>query len=150
MEKGINCTLGNGSIKGESEREKHVNVIQDLFRNWDQTESFAADSIILSETAEADVLYIILSGEIELSLKGEVLSRETAGGIIGESAILGYNQGSPTVRALTAVKLARLDREQFNRMIAGNPAFSQQVLVAMANRLRAVNAYVSDKLESGE
>ena len=123
-----------------------MKFIQELFSNWSETESFPAGSIILSETGNVDGLYLVLSGELELSMRGEVLGRESAGGIIGEMAMIGAAAGNPTVRAVTEVSLARLDREQFNRLVATNPEFSQHALSSLANRLRAVNAFISAKL----
>lgn len=123
-----------------------MKFIQELFSNWSKKESLPADSIILSETGHVDVLYVVLSGELELSLRGEVLGRESAGGIIGEMAIIGAAVGNPTVRAVTEVSLARLERDQFNRLIAANPEFSQHALAIMANRLRTVNTFISAKL----
>ncbi len=125
-----------------------MKFIQQLFSKWSETDNFSADSIVLSETGNADVLYVVLSGELELSLRGEVLGQESAGGIIGEMAMIGATAGNPTVRAITDVRLARLDRDQFNRLIAANPEFSQHALAAMANRLRTVNTFISAKLES--
>jgi CRP-like cAMP-binding protein len=127
-----------------------MDVIRDLFSNWSETESFAAGSIVMSEAEDVDVLYLILSGKLELSLHGEVLGQETVGGIIGEMAIIGPASGNPTVRAITEVKLARLARDQFNRLIAENPNFAQHALVVMARRLRVVNTYISAKLETKE
>ena len=127
-----------------------MKFIQDLFSSWSDTEHFPADSIVLSETGDSGDVYVVLSGELELSLRGEPLGRETAGGIIGEMAMIGAASGNPSVRALTEVKLARLDREQFNSLIAANPEFSQHVLTVMANRLRTANDFISAKLESRE
>ncbi len=123
-----------------------MKFIQELFSNWSEKESFPANSIILSETGNADVLYVVLCGELELSLHGEVLGQESAGGIIGEMAMIGAVAGNPTVRAITEVSLARLNRDQFNRLIAANPEFAQHAMAIMASRLRTVNAFISAKL----
>lgn len=122
-----------------------MKFIQELFRNWSEKQDYPAGSIILSETGNADAMFVVLSGNLELSLRGEVLGQESAGGIVGEMAMIGAAAGNPTVRALTDVSLARLDRAQFNRLIAANPEFSQHALVTMANRLRTVNTFISAK-----
>jgi CRP/FNR family transcriptional regulator, cyclic AMP receptor protein len=123
-----------------------VKFIQELFSKWTGTVQFPADSIVMSEAGSADVLFVVLSGELELSLRGEVLGQVSAGGIIGEMAMIGAVAGNPTVRAITDVSLARLDRDQFNRLIAANPEFSHHALAALANRLRTVNNFISAKL----
>ncbi|HKX57686.1 MAG TPA: cyclic nucleotide-binding domain-containing protein [Xanthomonadales bacterium] len=119
----------------------------ELFKNWDDILEYPAGKQILSEETAVTNLFVVLSGEVELSLRGKLLGKESTGGIIGEMAILSSVAGNPTVRALTAVRLARLSREQFTRLISDNPAFSQQALLSMAKRLRAANAFISTQLE---
>ena len=121
-----------------------------LFNNWDDTLEFQAGKQILSEDTAVTNLFVILSGEVELSLRGNSLGKESTGGIIGEMAILSSVAGNPTARALTEVRLARLSPEQFTRLISENPAFSQHALFCMANRLKAANAFISSQLEGQE
>lgn len=122
----------------------------ELFKNWDDTVEFQAGAEIISEnSAEAD-LYVILSGDVELSLRGKLLGKESTGGMIGEMAMLPSVAGSPSARAVTQVKLARLSREQLDRLITANPAFSRHALLSLANRLRAANAFISAQLKDKE
>lgn len=123
-----------------------MKFIQELFSKWTETVQFPADTIVMSETGSADVLFVVLSGELELSLRGEVMGQVSAGGIIGEMAMTGAAAGNPTVRAITEVSLARLNRDQFDHLVATNPEFSQHALASLANRLRTANAFVSAKL----
>jgi len=127
-----------------------LNAFQTLFDKWADTADFSSGSVISSEEAPASVVFVVLSGEIELSLRGVSLGRVGAGGIIGEMAMIGSTTGSPTAKAATDVKLARLDRDQFNRMIANHPEFSLHALSAMASRLRAMNSFVEAQLGSRE
>jgi CRP/FNR family cyclic AMP-dependent transcriptional regulator len=127
-----------------------VSDILKLFKNWDDTLEFQAGTEIISEENALTNLFFILSGEVELSLRGKSLGKESSGGILGELAILSPLAGNPTARALTEVRLARLSRDQFNRLISEHPAFSQHALLSMANRLRAANAFISTQLEGRE
>ena len=43
----------------------------DLFDGWENTEEFTAGSLIYSEKESADVMYVILSGEVELTYHGQ-------------------------------------------------------------------------------
>lgn len=122
----------------------------ELFQNWDDTIDFEAGTQILSEDDATADLFVILSGEVELSLRGKALGKESAGGIIGEMAILSPAAGNPTARAITAVSVARLDPKQFTRLISENSAFSQHAMLSLANRLRAANAFISTQLEDSE
>ena len=115
----------------------------DMFRDWENTEEYDARTVIFSERDPADVMYVILSGEIELTLHGEPLGAEGEGGIIGEMAIINSATRSATATTLSKVKLARLDRNEFKALIADNTEFSLHVMAVLANRLRAVDQYIS-------
>jgi CRP-like cAMP-binding protein len=125
-----------------------VNALKELFANWDDTVNYASGSVVLAEDVAANAVFVVLSGELELSLHGVSLGQAAEGDIVGEMAMIGSASGNPTARALTDLKLARLDRDQFNRMIANHPEFSLHALAAMASRLRTMNAFVAAQLES--
>jgi CRP-like cAMP-binding protein len=115
----------------------------ELFHDWEDVEEYRAGTVIFSERDPADVMYIILSGEVELTLHGEPLGAEGEGGIIGEMAMINSSTRSATATTLTKVKLARLDREQFRAFIHDNTEFALHVMAVLANRLRAVNEYIT-------
>jgi CRP/FNR family cyclic AMP-dependent transcriptional regulator len=116
------------------------------FRNWKDTEEYPAASVIFPEGNPADHLYVILSGEVELSLRGNALDVEKPGGLIGEMALFESASRSSTATALTDVKLARLDRNQLAGLMNENTEFSLQLMSVLANRLRAINEYIATSL----
>jgi cGMP-dependent protein kinase len=118
----------------------------EMFRDWKDTVVYKAESVICSEGESADALYIIVSGEVELTLRGEILGIEKAGGIVGEMALINSATCSATAKALTDVSLARLDRDQLTLFSSQSPEFSMHVMAALASRLRAVDRYISARL----
>ena len=42
-----------------------------LFRDWEDVEEYHAGTVIFSEQDPADVMYVIMAGEIELTLHGK-------------------------------------------------------------------------------
>ena len=116
------------------------------FHNWKAVEQHPADTVIYPEGAPADSLYVVLSGEVELSLHGNTLEVEKTGGLIGEMAMFESATRSATATALTDVKLARLDRDQLALFMNESTEFSQQVMTVLANRLRVVNEYIATNL----
>lgn len=119
-----------------------------MFREWKDVEKYSAQTVIFTEGTPADVLYVIISGDVELSLRGESLGIEKTGGIIGEMAISPSALRNTTAAALTDVELARLTRYQLNMLMTRNPEFSLHVMGILANRLRAVNRYITFQLDS--
>jgi len=114
-----------------------------MFRDWQGVEEYSAGTIIFSEQDPADVMYVIISGEVGLTLHGEPLGAETEGGIIGEMAMIDSATYSATATTLGQAKLARLDRDQLREFIDGNTEFALHVMAVMANRLRAVDKYIT-------
>ncbi len=118
----------------------------ELFKDWENREVFEAQSVIFSENEPADVMFVVLSGEVELSLHDEVLGTETAGGIIGEMAIINSQSRNLTATAKTDVSLARLDKGQIRELVDMSSEFSFHAMATLANRLRAVDRYISDHI----
>lgn len=115
----------------------------EMFRDWQDVVEFRAKTVIFSERDEADVMYVVLAGEIELTLHGEPLGVESEGGIVGEMAMINSAPRSATATALSKVKLARVTREQFRAFVGENSEFSLLVMAVLANRLRAVDQYIT-------
>ena len=110
-------------------------------KKWNDTEDHSANANIFSAGDPADSLYVILSGELELTLDGDLLSTETAGGIVGEMAIIESAQQGATATSVTDVKLAKFNRDQLNEFMLQNAEFSLLVMDVLASRLRLVHEY---------
>jgi CRP/FNR family cyclic AMP-dependent transcriptional regulator len=115
----------------------------EMFRDWEDVEEFRSGTVIFTEQDPADVMYVIISGDVELTLHGQPLGAEGEGGIIGEMAMINSSKRSATATTLNKVRLARLDRDQFRGFIDENTEFALHVMAVMANRLRAVNEYIT-------
>lgn len=122
----------------------------DKFRDWEDVEEHRSQAVIFPAGSPADVLYVIISGEVELTLRGEQLGTEGVGGIIGEMAIPRSATRTATATALTDVKLARLNRDQLSELMSESNEFSLHVMTVLANRLRAVDAYITTQFERHE
>ena len=120
----------------------------DMFRNWKDVEEVRAKSVIFSEGDAPDVMYVILSGDVELTLHGEPLGAESTGGIFGEMAMINGAPRSATATTLSKSRLARVNREQFREFVEKSPDFSLHVMAVLANRLRAVDHYITTQFNS--
>lgn len=120
-----------------------------MFRNWEDMEEFHAQAVIFSEGDPADEMYVIVSGEVGLTLHGETVGTEREGSIFGEMAMINSATRSDTATALSEVRLARMDRERFRQLVNENSEFSFHVMSVLANRLRAIDDYISTKILGG-
>jgi CRP-like cAMP-binding protein/Zn-dependent protease len=74
---------------------------------------------IVTQGEKGDVFYAIGSGQVEVLQDGERTATIGPGGYFGEIALLGNVPRTATVLARTPARLFRLDREGFERAIAG-------------------------------
>jgi CRP-like cAMP-binding protein len=116
------------------------------FRDWEDIVEYPKRTVIFGEREPADVMYVIIKGDVELTLHGEPLGAEGEGGIIGEMAMINATSRSATATTLNKVTLARLDREQFQVLVGENADFALHVMAVLANRLRAVNEHITSQL----
>ncbi|NIQ94164.1 MAG: cyclic nucleotide-binding domain-containing protein, partial [Desulfuromonadales bacterium] len=85
----------------------------ELFAGWEDQVEYPKGAHIFSEGDPADVMYVVMQGEVEVFLKGEPLGAELPGGIIGEMAMINAKYRSATAVALRPSTLARVNHQQF-------------------------------------
>ncbi|MBI5378583.1 MAG: cyclic nucleotide-binding domain-containing protein, partial [Nitrospirae bacterium] len=86
---------------------------------------YGPGSVIIREGEPGDSFFLIRSGRVEVTGKGRegedlVFARLEAGEGFGEVALLTHAPRTATVRSVGEVELARLDRETFERVLAGH------------------------------
>lgn len=118
-----------------------------LVRHRKDLVGYAPGEVIYAQGAPADSLFVIVAGEVELSLHGKPIAMEGEGGIIGEMALLDSATRNSTATARSVVELAKLDRIQFQKLIGENAEFALRAMTALANRLRAVDKFIVASLD---
>jgi len=114
-----------------------------LFHSSKHQQTFEAGTVIFAEGDRADIMYIVLDGELDVRVGSHLLEVIGPGGIIGEMALIDTNTRSATVVAKTACRLALVDEKRFQFMVQETPHFSLHVMRVMADRLRRMNAKVT-------
>ena len=132
-----------------------INLFQDLNQeelehvlSHTQTRQFPADSIIIEEGETGDSMFIMLSGEVEITKrltlvldedtpKERVMIRLKAenGVYFGEMALLENETRSATVTALTDCSLLELHQKDFLDLIWHNPVMGVKLLLRLAEVL---------------
>jgi CRP-like cAMP-binding protein len=101
--------------------------------------SLPAGKTLILEGKPTDAFYILLSGEVDVSVKGKTRARLRTGDFFGEIGMLDRGNAVATVKTITPVDVLVLSHPQFRDAIKGNDALSMKVIAAMAERLRANN-----------
>ena len=111
-------------------------AILNLFKFVKDQVSFPAGHVIFTEDETGDVAYVVMDGEADLTFKGHLLETVTAGGLMGEMALIDNQTRSATATAKTDIKAVVIDRNRFIFMVQETPWFALEVMKVMADRLR--------------
>jgi signal transduction histidine kinase len=104
----------------------------------------AAGSIIMREGSPGDGLYVVWSGELEVTRKegseDVVLAVYGSGAFLGEMSLVADGPRSASVRAARESVLLFLEAAEFKRILAENPSVSLTIMRAILTRLRSTEA----------
>jgi uncharacterized membrane protein len=111
----------------------------------------AAGERIFAQGDAGDELYLVAEGEVEIFLPADAaaprvpLRRLGPGSHFGELALLDGAVRSAGAEAVLATRLLSLSRAQFLEVVLGSPAAARVVVRALAERLAATNALLSEQ-----
>jgi CRP/FNR family cyclic AMP-dependent transcriptional regulator len=114
----------------------------ELFRHVKEVESFTQGQTIFQEGDPGKVMYVVIEGEVEITVRGKVIVSLGPGGILGEMTLIDQQARSATALAKTDCKLASVDEKRFRFLVQQTPHFALSVMRVMAERLRRKDAFV--------
>jgi CRP/FNR family transcriptional regulator, cyclic AMP receptor protein len=92
-----------------------------------------------------DAMYIIIEGRVRVHSGGRTLTTLEQGSVFGEMAALDPEPRSASITALTDLRLLRLERVPFYRLLANRPEITAGVIHILCQTLRArTNVMVED------
>ena len=114
-----------------------------------RTRRFRRGEIIFHAGDPGDALFIIVSGEVKISLPSEegdeaILATLGPGDVFGELALLDGAPRSATASALAATESVVLPRDRFRELVATEPAVRECLLASLAGELRRLTTHVED------
>lgn len=111
----------------------------EMFRNWEDQVTYPKEAVIFRNGDEADYLYVVIEGEVELRIGHEPLAAEIAGGVFGEMALVEAKRSADAV-TIRPSRLARVTRAQFRDLVRDTPDLAIHLIAVVANRLRVAVA----------
>jgi CRP/FNR family transcriptional regulator, cyclic AMP receptor protein len=112
-------------------------AILNLFQFVKDTVTFPPGHVIYQDgEPNSGVAYVVLEGEVEVTIDGRVVETVTAGGLLGELSLIDNKPHAATCTTKTEVKAAPIDQSRFLFMVQETPFFAVEVMRVMADRLR--------------
>jgi CRP-like cAMP-binding protein len=99
---------------------------------------FDAGERIFLEADDADCLYVVLSGRVDVITFGNVLETVGPRGIFGEMALIDGGPRSAAALASEATEAAVVDKATFRALVSEEPEFALLVMSILAERIRRV------------
>jgi CRP/FNR family cyclic AMP-dependent transcriptional regulator len=116
----------------------------ELFRHADNIRAFKAGDAIFALGDSGEEMFIILEGTVAVFVGGRVVMTLGPGEIVGEMALVDDDHTrTATVKAESDVKVAPVDRRQFEFLVRNHPTFATEVMKTIADRLRKMNEYLA-------
>ncbi len=84
-------------------------------------------------------MYVVLEGEVEITLDSKQLETLGPGEPFGVMALIDQAPRVATATAKTACKLAVIPEKRFLFLVQQRPEFALQIMKVMADRLRKMN-----------
>lgn len=103
---------------------------------------------LLTQDKDADGVYILEEGSVEIIVNGEMVALRGKGDCFGEmSCLRGETKASATVRTTCASKVLKIPREEFVRTISKTQQLWQNVFTEMTDRFKDINHRLSEVLQ---
>jgi CRP-like cAMP-binding protein len=101
---------------------------------------FDAGTVLFREGDEGDEMYFILSGSVEvLDGNEQALATIGAGEMFGEMSLVERMPRSATVRVLDTLTALIINSQNFEKVIAWEPAVAFRIMQALSKRVRQLN-----------
>ncbi|MFO0581499.1 MAG: cyclic nucleotide-binding domain-containing protein [Anaeromyxobacter sp.] len=101
-----------------------------------------ASQTLFREGEQGNSAFVVLEGELEITIRGITMERVGPGGIVGEMAFVDDSPRAASVSALLDSKVAEVPAARFDEIVRKDPAFARVLLSIVAERLRKMNRYL--------
>jgi CRP-like cAMP-binding protein len=116
----------------------------EVFSDSEDLVEFLAGTEIITEGREGSHMYVVMQGEVTITLKNKVLATASSGEIVGEMALINSELRSATVTAKTDCVLALIDQGSFESLLRHVPEFTLHVMNVLASRLETAYEMIDE------
>jgi len=110
-----------------------------LFRHASESETYADGDVVFRAGDPGDVMYVVRSGAVEVTVGDTLVETVVEGQPFGEMALIDDGPRSAHAVAVGATELVPIGLKRFKFLVQASPDFSLMLMRVMADRLRAMN-----------
>jgi CRP/FNR family transcriptional regulator, cyclic AMP receptor protein len=92
------------------------------------------DHVLMVEGEPGDRFYLLVEGTVRIDRGGAPLRSMTAGGFLGEIALLERGPRTATATCVTDCRLLAIERHEFERVLTAFPHIERRIRTAVARR----------------
>jgi CRP-like cAMP-binding protein len=114
-----------------------------LFRHASDTRTFSAGEYLFRQGEKADLMYILVDGEVDILVGDTIVETIGPETVLGEMAMIKDQDDEirdASVRAKTDCRVVPIDQKRFQFLIQQTPYFAIEVMRILAHRLRKMDA----------
>jgi CRP/FNR family transcriptional regulator, cyclic AMP receptor protein len=115
-----------------------------LFKSSEDVVTLKSGECLFSKGDPADRMYVVLSGELHVGDGNLIFERLSPGSMMGEMGLIDHAPRAATVTAQSDCTLAEIDEKRFLFLVQQTPSFALNVLRLLSQRLRRMDALVSE------
>lgn len=104
------------------------------------TRTYQPDEKVFIEGSPGTTMYVVIDGNVEISVAGRLIEIAGPGMIIGEMALIDSCKRSATVVAKDNCVLAQVNESEFLSLMEKTPHFGLSVMKILVTRLRNMDA----------
>jgi CRP/FNR family cyclic AMP-dependent transcriptional regulator len=101
---------------------------------------FSGGKVVFPQGAPGDKMFVVLDGQVDITLNGKVVESVRRGGIIGEMALIDSRPRSAAAIARVHSLLIPIDEQRFNTLVKHRPEFALHIMRILVDRLRRMDA----------
>lgn len=98
--------------------------------------SFKANEVVMLEGEPGDAFYVIVDGTVRVEHGDHTVRSMTAGGFLGEIALIDRRPRTATVTCVTDVHALAIRAHEFERLLDTMPAVHRRIRAAVDRRAR--------------
>lgn len=117
-----------------------------LFEHETEVVTLAPGEVLFEKGEPGRLMYVVKAGDLQIFDGNYVYETVSAGGILGEMAVVDGSPRSATVRAIEPSIVIPIDERRFLFMVQQTPFFALRVMRVLTARLRAMN----ERAKAGE